>query len=67
MVTANDDDGQDPRQPGARNITNSSAEIRYCEQDGAGDCDTHGAEFTVWFSLETSPGQNLCPLAPNLA
>ncbi len=44
--------GQDPVYPGARNLITTGADIRYCEQDGANDCDTHNAEGTRWMAVE---------------
>ncbi len=53
MITQNSDNGwQDPQYPWAKNITDTSAEIRYCEQDAAWVCDTHTAEDVMWFTLE---------------
>lgn len=53
MVTENSDNGaQDPEYAWAKNVTNNSADIRFCEQDWAGDCDSHTAEDMVWFTLE---------------
>lgn len=53
MVNQNSDTGsQDPQYPWAKNINNSNSEIRYCEQDGIGDCDSHSAEIVNWFVLE---------------
>jgi len=53
MVTENSDNGgQDPQYAWAKGVTNSSADIRYCEQDGAGDCDGHAAEDVMRFALE---------------
>ncbi len=53
MVLQNDDDGgQDPEYPWAKSVTTSGADIRYCEQDGYGDCDTHTSEIVVWGALE---------------
>ena len=52
MVTQNDDNGgQDPQYPWARYVTTSSAQIRFCEQDVAGDCDTHANESVAWFTV----------------
>ncbi len=53
MVTQNDDDGgQDPQYPWARSVTSAGADIRYCEQDGAGVCDSHTGELVMWFAVE---------------
>lgn len=52
MVTQNDDNGaQDPQYSWARYVTTSSAQIRYCEQDGEGDCDSHNGEAVMWFTV----------------
>ena len=64
MVTQNDDNGgQDPEYAWARSITTSGMEFRYCEQDGADDCDSHTGEEVDWFALEqgyiTLPGKTL--------
>ncbi|RME78579.1 DNRLRE domain-containing protein [Candidatus Woesearchaeota archaeon] len=53
MVTQNDDDGnQDPQYAWARDVNTTTPDIRYCEQDGADDCDTHTSEFVMWFTME---------------
>ena len=67
MVTTNDNNnGQDPKYPQARSSSTSSAQIRYCEQDGANDCDTHPNENVARFSLPQSSSQDVCPTAPTL-
>lgn len=54
MVTQNDDDGgQDPQYPWARSLTSTGGDIRYCEQDGEGVCDSHTSEFVMWMALES--------------
>jgi len=57
MVTQNSDNGwQDPQYPWSKSVSSSNADIRYCEQDWANDCDGHAAEDVVRFTLEaTSP------------
>lgn len=53
MVTQNADNGtQDPQYPWAKSVTGSGMNFRFCEQDGADDCDSHNAESTMWFALE---------------
>ena len=53
MVTQNGESGwQDPQYARSRNVTAVWADIRYCEQDGANDCDGHNNEDVVRFSLE---------------
>jgi hypothetical protein len=47
-----DTGGQDPQYPWARSVTSTQADVRYCEQDGLGDCDTHSGEDVSWFVLE---------------
>ena len=47
-----DTGGQDPQYPWARSVTSTQADVRYCEQDGLGDCDGHSGENIVWFALE---------------
>lgn len=42
---------QDGKYQRAKNINSTSAEVRYCEPDGANYCDTHNAENVMWFSL----------------
>jgi cysteine-rich repeat protein len=52
MATQNSELGaQDGQYPWARTVGNSSAQIRYCEADGANYCDGHNAENVRWFSL----------------
>lgn len=46
---------QDPAYPWAKSLTSSSADIRYCETDGANYCDTHNDEVTRWFAIENGP------------
>jgi len=53
MVSQNSGNGnQDPQYPLARSVTNNSADIRYCEADGANYCDSHIAEDVMWFAVE---------------
>ncbi|GBE56466.1 hypothetical protein BMS3Bbin16_00672 [archaeon BMS3Bbin16] len=53
MVTQNDDDGgQDPQYPWARNVVSGGMDFRYCEQDGSDYCDTHTGEVVNWFAME---------------
>ncbi|MDD9953415.1 MAG: Ig-like domain-containing protein [Candidatus Woesearchaeota archaeon] len=53
MVTQNDDDGgQDPQYPWARNVVAGGMDFRYCEQDGNDDCDTHTGELVYWGAFE---------------
>lgn len=54
MVTQNSDNWwQDPQYPRARNITNSSAEIRYCESDAWWVCNSHTNEDVMRMSFVT--------------
>jgi len=54
ITTQNSDSGaQDPQYAWIRSLTNSSLEVRYCEQDGANYCDSHNAEDMVWLALES--------------
>ncbi|MDD9953414.1 MAG: hypothetical protein OXR66_03695 [Candidatus Woesearchaeota archaeon] len=63
MVTQNDDDGgQDPQYPWARNVVSSGMDFRYCEQDVADDCDTHTGELVYWGALES--GNLRAPVTP---
>ncbi len=53
MVLQNDDDGgQDPEYPAAKGIIGTAAEIRYCEQDGPGVCNSHTGEWVMWGASE---------------
>jgi hypothetical protein len=53
MATVNDDaGGQDPKNPWVRNVSSAGADVRFCEQDGANDCDNHTNENTAWFVLD---------------
>jgi hypothetical protein len=45
-------DAQDPQYSWVKNLTTTGSQIRYCEADGANDCDSHNAETMVWLSLE---------------
>jgi hypothetical protein len=61
MVTQNDDDGgQDPQYPRARNVTTTTMQFRYCEQDDINVCNSHTSERVHWFALDayiyTVPG-----------
>ena len=53
LVAQNSDSGsQDPEYPWAQLVTDIGAQVRYCEQDGIGVCDSHNAETIVWLALE---------------
>ncbi len=53
IVSQNSDTGgEDPQYPWAQSVTSSGAEVRYCEADAAGVCNTHSAENVVWLTLE---------------
>lgn len=53
MVEVNEESGgQDGKYDWARFLTGTGADIRYCEHDGVGDCDTHNAEVSHWFAVE---------------
>ena len=55
MVAQNSENGgQDGQYTWARDITYNSAQVRYCEADGANYCDSHNAEDVMWFSLAYS-------------
>jgi hypothetical protein len=61
MVTQNDDDGgQDPQYPWARNITTTAAQYRYCEQDGNNVCNSHTSEWVRRFSLPAPDRPEAC-------
>jgi hypothetical protein len=44
---------QDGKYPWAKSITTTGADIRYCEEDAANVCNSHNAENTAWFALES--------------
>lgn len=53
MSMVNDDNGnQDPKYPWVRNVSSASAQVRFCEQDGANDCDNHRANNSAWFVID---------------
>lgn len=53
MVDQNSDSGgQDPQYVMWRSLTTSGADTRYCEQDGANNCDSHNGETIRSFTVE---------------
>lgn len=52
VLQNSDSGGQDPQYPWARSVTSTGAEVRYCEQDAAGVCNSHAAEDVMWMVLE---------------
>lgn len=55
-VMANSRNGaEETLYPWARNVGTSGAQIRYCEADGANDCDGHIGELTRWMLFERGP------------
>ncbi|MCF7865842.1 hypothetical protein K9M18_00200 [Candidatus Woesearchaeota archaeon] len=61
MVTENDDDGgEDPEYPWAKNVVSTGMDFRFCEQDASDVCNSHTSEVVNWFALED--GDILAPL-----